>query len=83
VERELRKKRERARPVSCPAGGERVRVRGGVRTHVLQCTMCYLLLSATPPPMALRHQDSANYRGSMSALSFLQSFPKLPGDVKD
>ena len=51
MERKLRKKRERARPVSCPAGGERVRVRGGVRTHVLQRTMCYLLLSATPPPM--------------------------------
>ena len=34
MERELRMKRERARPVSCPAGGERVRVRGGVRTHV-------------------------------------------------
>ena len=27
--------------------------------HVLQRTMCYLLLSATPPPMALRHQDTA------------------------
>ena len=33
MERKLRKKRERARPVSCPAGGERVRVRGGVRTQ--------------------------------------------------
>ena len=33
MERRLRKKRERARPVSCPAGGERVRVRGGVRTQ--------------------------------------------------
>ena len=29
----MRKKRERARPVSCPAGGERVRVRGGARTQ--------------------------------------------------
>ena len=33
MERKLRKKRERARPVSCPAGGERVRVRGGARTQ--------------------------------------------------
>ena len=47
MERKLRKKRERARPVSCLAGGERVRVRGGGENTRKKC---YLLLSATPPP---------------------------------
>ena len=45
--------------------GEGARKRGGENTR----KKCYLLLSATPPPMALRHQDTA--KGSSNERVFM------------
>ena len=75
MERKLRKKRERARPVSCPAGGERVRVRGGVRTQnvIIHDVLSPPLRDAPPHGITpLRYSDlyMKGFRGDPSTFEY-------------